>query len=507
MLISVIPVPVLIMRPVEKMTADHDIIIIGAGICGINSAYHVQTELPHYSYIILESRNAIGGTWDLFRYPGVRSDSDLFTLGFYWNPWKSDELIVEGQAIQNYIKESAENFGIAQKIRFRHRFLSGDWNSDRQRWALTIDKEGETQVFTAKFLIMSTGYFDYDEPMKAVIPGIENFKGKLVHTQFWPQDLDYTNKNVVIIGSGATAITLLPAMAEKVSSITMLQRSPTYIISRTRIDSHATILQKYLPIWLSGQIIRFKYIVLSLIMVYLCVLFPTWMRKLLRHHNERLLPKHIAHNPHFTPLYNPWEQRMCVCPDNDFFDALYSGKAHVVTDSIEAVMENGIRTKHGTLLDADIIITATGLKLQLFGGARILIDGKTIDMSKKFFWRSSFVQDIPNAVVVIGSMHTSWTLGADITASQVCRILKNMETNRLSSVVPKVSQGVKLEPIKVPESASTYLKRGITDLPKTGDKGPWMGRMGYISDRWSTDYGSFSGMVKELKFVKENFGK
>jgi len=488
---------------IEKECTHLDIIIVGAGICGINTAYHVQNELPGYSYTILESRSAIGGTWDLFRYPGVRSDSDLFTLGFHWNPWRSDKLIADGQAIQDYVIESADRFGISRKIRFRHRFLSGDWNSDQQRWFLTINADGETQVFTTKFLMMSTGYYDYDKPMKAVIPGIENFRGKLIHTQFWPENLNYSDKKVVVIGSGATAITLLPAMVDNVSSITMLQRSPTYIISRPAIDSNATLLQTFLPLWLSSQIIRIKYILFNLTMVYLCVLFPDWMRKVLKGHNERLLPKDVDHNPHFTPLYNPWEQRMCVCPDGDFFDALHSGKAHVVTDSIETVTDNGIRTRKGTVLEADIIITATGLKLQLFGGASLSIDGAAIDIANKFFWRSSFIQDIPNAVVVIGSIHTSWTLSADITASQVCRILKHMKKHHLSSVVPRVPRDSKLVPIKIPESASTYLKRGIASLPKAGNQGPWVGRMGYIGDRLSTDYGWFSVMVKELEFVRE----
>ncbi|KAG9249072.1 monooxygenase flavin-binding family protein-like protein [Calycina marina] len=482
-------------------TTDLDIIIVGAGVSGVNAAHRIQNNLPNSSYTILESRDVIGGTWDLFSYPGIRSDSDMFTFGFHWYPWTSDRIMSSGPGIKDYISKAAEVSGIAEKIRFRHTLVSGDWSTAQQRWTLMVDLDGDRQKFTARFLVMSTGYYDYGVPLQTEIPGIGDFGGKVIHTQFWPTDYDYTDKKIIIVGSGATAITLLPALTEKAASVTMLQRSPSYIISVEGSDPHATFLHKYFPVCLSSKLMRIKYILIPVVLSYLAGFCPTYAKKMVLAHTWAKLPAHIPHDPHFLPVHQPWEQRVCACPDEDFFEALHNGKGHVVTDKIDTVTKTGIKTKKGTILKADTIITATGLKLRLLGGAQLSIDGKIIDHTKKYFWRSSLLQDLPNVAVVLGYTNSSWTLGSEIAADLVCRLIKHMDKKHLASVAPKVPLDAKMERIRVPENSATYMKHAEADMPLGGDRGPWKGRNDYISDQWITNYGPFRRLVKDLEFV------
>jgi cation diffusion facilitator CzcD-associated flavoprotein CzcO len=473
-------------------TLNLDVIIIGAGISGINAGYRVQTELPGYSYTILESRNAIGGTWDLFRYPGIRSDSDLYTFGFPWRPWPKPKAIADGESIRDYIRESAEKYGIDRKIQFRHKLLVADWSTEQQNWILSVDADGEKKLYTARFIILSTGYYDYDEPLKANIPGIDNFQGTVIHPQFWPEDFDYSGKKVVIIGSGATAITLFPNLAEKAAKVTMLQRSPTYIFALPSVDPMGDFVRRWFPTWIAHTIVRWKFLVLPFLFFKFCQTFPNAARKFIRGNTQKHLPPSIPHDPNFKPSYNPWEQRLCVCPDGDFFKALQKGNSDIVTDTIKMVTASGIQTGSGKMIDTDIIITATGLKMQLAGGARMSIDGKPIDVPTKFLWKGIMLQDMPNAAFIIGYTNASWTLGADATAQVVCRLLKYMDSRRVSSAVPRVPDGQKIKPTSILNLSSTYIEKAKGGLPKAGNVAPWKPRQNYLADYWTSNYGNLT---------------
>ncbi|TVY82779.1 FAD-containing monooxygenase EthA [Lachnellula suecica] len=395
-----------------------DVVIVGAGVSGINAAQRVQTQLPGLSYTILEARGAIGGTWNLFQYPGIRSDSDLFTFGFPWRPWESSKAIADGASIQEYMAKSAAEYYIDKHIQFHHKLVSAAWSSESQTWLLGLEVVGEKQVMTAGFIIYGSGYYDYDAPLETIIPGIENFKGTKIHPQFWPENLDYTGKKIVIIGSGATAITLLPVLAEKAASVTMLQRSPTYVMAQPSVNTGSWI-RKILPRWIANRFIRFKYMFDLLFFFYFCRAFPKVATRIIKEATEKLLPTNIAQDPNFKPKYNPWEQRLCVCPDGDFFAALRQGNAHVVTDSIQTVTETGILTTQGLNLDSDIIITATGLKMKFAGGTHVTVDGQPIIFSQKFMWKGALIQDVPNTACLLGYTNNSWTLGAEATSQLV----------------------------------------------------------------------------------------
>jgi cation diffusion facilitator CzcD-associated flavoprotein CzcO len=474
----------------EKLNVD--VMIVGAGISGINAGYRVQTELPGYNYTILESRNAIGGTWDLFRYPGIRSDSDLHTFGFPWRPWSKANTIADGESIRNYVRESAEKYGIDRKIQFHHKLLAADWSTEYQNWTLAVDADGEKKIFTARFVILSTGYYDYNEPLKTEIPGIENFPGQVIHPQFWPKDLDYAGKTVVIIGSGATAITLLPNLAEKAAKVTMLQRSPSYIIALPAVDPTGNWVRRWLPTWIAHTLVRWKFLILPFLFFKFCKAFPNAARKIIQGNTQKYLPPSIPHDPNFKPAYNPWEQRLCVCPDGDFFKALRNGNSDIVTDTIKTVTVSGIQTDSGKSIDADIIITATGLKMQLAGGARISVNRQPFDVSSKFMWKGMMLQDLPNAAFVIGYTNASWTLGADATAQAVCRLLKYLDSHKMESAVPRIPDGQKIKPTPVMNLSSTYVEKAKGQLPKAGNVAPWRPRANYLTDYWVSNYGDLT---------------
>lgn len=477
----------------EKDGTILDVAIIGAGISGINAAYRLQTKLPGSTYAIFEARGNMGGTWDLFRYPGIRSDSDLHTFGFSWRPWKQANPIATGDSIVTYMQETASMYGIDKNIKYRHRIQAADWSSKRQAWDLTVDADGEAQHVQAqhvqaRFLIMGTGYYDYDQPLETTIPGIENFKGTVVHPQFWPEDFDYSGKKLVIIGSGATAVTLLPSLAEKAARVTMLQRSPSYILSLPNRGGVNSWVRRLWPASVLHQYDRLKFLTISYLFFQFCRAFPSLAKRMLLSATIKQLPKDVSHNPHFMPSYNPWEQRLCLCPDGDFYKCLHNGKAEVVTDHIQTVTEDGILLQSGQRLEADIIVTATGLKIQV-EKFPVSVDGQRIRVSDKFFWRSAMLQDVPNLMYIIGYANASWTLGADATAVLACRILQHMRSRGFSSATPRAEHPEKMKTLPVLDLKSTYIQRAKETLPKASDVGPWQPRYSYFADMFKTKYG------------------
>ena len=460
-----------------------DVVVVGAGISGINAAYRLQERLPGLSYAILEARDDLGGTWDLFKYPGIRSDSDLFTFGFAFNPWNRSNPIAEGSAIKTYVRDTAEKFGIDKHILYRTKLQSADWSSEEHTWALNVDANGNPKTLTARYVIFGTGYYNYNEPLQANIPGLENFQGQIIHPQFWPEDLDYANKKVVIIGSGATAITLLPNMAEKARRVTMLQRSPTYILSLPN-RSASRWLAYILPTSVYQRMQRAIWIITTRIFFLFCQRFPSFSRWILRLTVSRQLPGHIPHDPHFKPSYNPWDQRLCVSPDGDFFQCLRKGKADVRTDTIKTVTKKGIALNSGDSLDADIIVTATGLKLQIAGGSTVSVDGEKVDIGSKYLWNGVMLQDLPNAAFVIGYTNASWTLGADATAQFVTRLVKDMESRKLIAATPRLksSQASTLKERPLLNLKSTYVTVAQRTLPLAADQAPWQPRDHYSKD-------------------------
>jgi cation diffusion facilitator CzcD-associated flavoprotein CzcO len=481
----------------------YDVIIIGAGISGINTAYRLQSQIPDYSYTILEGRHSLGGTWDLFQYPGIRSDSDLHTFGFPWRPWPKENAIADGPSIKKYMTESAEQHGIDRHIQYHKKLIAADWSSKTQSWALKVDAEGEKQIFHARFLVLGTGYYDYNNPLPAVIPGIENFKGKVIHPQFWPKDLDYSGKKIIIIGSGATAVTLLPNLVEKAAHVTMLQRSPSYIASRPTSDALETFIRKWFPIRLGLKLARWKNLAVSFLLFQWCRAYPLKARNMLKKATIQQLPKTIPHDPHFEPTYNPWEQRLCLCPNGDFFDALRAGNSDVVTGKIKTMSDNRIILESGKELDADIIVTATGLKMQLAGGAMFSVDGQSMDPGSKFIWKSALIQDVPNMFFIIGYTNASWTLGADATALLICRLLKNMRSRKMTSVVPRVKDGEQLKPAPLLNLSSTYIKLGGSNLPKAAEQAPWRARSNYFIDWYNAKFGDIKTGLEYSKGTSE----
>ncbi|KAF2667840.1 putative flavo protein [Microthyrium microscopicum] len=476
---------------------EHDLLIIGAGISGVNMAYRFQERFPHMSYRVLEARQDIGGTWDLMRYPGIRSDSDLYTFGFEWRPWPERIPIAGGDKILKYMKDSAAEFGIDKKICLGSTVLEAKWSSKRQAWTLAVQQARtgsaqELRYYRAKFLVYASGFYDYQKPMPAVIPGLkENFMGQVYHPQFWPQNANYTGKKVAVIGSGATAITLIPALARLAAKVVMVQRSPTYIMSMNNSVAYQW-WERFLPIALQQRIRRLMFVLMSAIMTRIPA---SWMRPFLKRNTQRALPKHIPYDPHFKPTYAPFSQRVCLCPDGDFFEALREGKADVATGEIKTVTEDSIILKSGQRIEADVIITATGLNLMFGGKVAMYVDGRLMKWNEKYMWRGAGMQDFPNCAIVRGYTKASWTLGADVTAYLVCRLISHMEKEGLSSATPKVAQKEVILPTKQPGIGgltSTYIMRGKDALPRESDRTPWNGREDYLKELWHAKYGNIT---------------
>ncbi|KAH6652004.1 hypothetical protein BKA67DRAFT_572659 [Truncatella angustata] len=473
-----------------------DVIIVGAGISGINAAYRIQSEAPQgTTYLILETRNSIGGTWDLFRYPGIRSDSDIITFGFAWNPWDKAESMASGPDIKEYMIRSAQKFGIDEHILFQRSVVSAEWYREEQLWTLTVQESisgsdiVKRNIHKCRFLIMGTGYYDYTEPRKTTIPGLTDFKGTVVHPQFWPEDLDYKDKDVVIVGSGATAITLLPSMSHQARHVTMLQRSPTYVFSLPLRDNLTTSLRTWLPTSISRVLTRALWISRSCFTAFVCRRWPDYIRRKLKEATTKQLPPGISWDPHFNPRYNPWEQRLCASKGGDFYAALRSGKGSVVTDNITRVTENGIKLESGESLKADVIVTATGLKLKFAGGIKVAVDGEAVDFSDKWAWKSVMVQDVPNMVFITGYENASWTLGADVSIRHFIRLVRALERKHAKVAIPRLQeQEVSMKAGSLFNLSSTYLKSAGSIFPKTGS-GYWNAKKNYIVDMWGASWG------------------
>ncbi|KAF3923849.1 hypothetical protein ABW21_db0205860 [Orbilia brochopaga] len=470
----------------------YDIVIVGAGISGVSAAYRVQTMLPQKKFVVLEKRAQIGGTWDIFKFPGVRSDTDLIGYGFPFAPWAEEHLIASGDEILDYMRQTAATHQIDSKIRFKHSVSMAEWSSDDKIWKLTVSTDDGQLYIHTKHVIWGSGFFDHTQGLPTVIPGIESFTGTLVHPQFWPEKLDYADKKVVIIGSGATAVTLLPAMVESAAHVTMLQRSPSFVLSVPMREPENQFMERYLPTWLSSRLIRWKHLIIPRIMVDICLYFPNFARSLMRKVTTKSLPSHIPHDPHFEPRYNMWEQRVCLTPDNEFFKALHTGKASIVTDTIKTVSPTGIELVSGNRLDADIIITATGFKLQLFGGAPILVDGVPVQLHEKYVWNGTMLQDVPNTSILMGYTTFPWTPGTDIMARLAVRLIQIRDQRGAASVTPRVDKTKELKSTPLLNLSSTYFKETAHYMPKCGDRGPWRRRAGYIEDWWKVKYGDLT---------------
>ncbi|RBA22480.1 hypothetical protein FPRO05_00827 [Fusarium proliferatum] len=479
----------------SSLSASFDVLIIGAGISGINIAYHVQNEAPEpapSSYAILESRSKLGGTWDFFKYPGLRSDSDMFTFGLPWYPWRKNKTIASGAEISSYLEDAATHAGIHKNIKYQHRVLSAYWSSQKARWTLDVEVNGVLgHTYEARFLVLGTGYYDYDEPLATLIPGLESFSGTVVHPQFWPEDLDYAEKDVVIIGSGATAVTLLPNLTDKAKHTTMLQRSPTYISPLPLVDKLAQLECAILPARLAGRVTRLRRAIRFFGFYWFCKFFPNTAKRLLRNLCIKLLPPNIPVEPHFTPRYDPMDQRLCACPDGDFFASLRSGKASIVTDVIRKVTEDEIILTSGTKLRPDIIVTATGLKLRIGGGIQFFIDDDPISIIDGFAWKGFMLQNVPNLAFVAGYYNAAWTLGAEVTGVAVVRLLRQMKSRGFSCVVPRLAKSDQLmEPQSFFKISSTYVKDAIKYTPK-GGTGQWAHRWNYFFDLAKAYWGDF----------------
>jgi monooxygenase len=459
-----------------------DVLIVGAGLSGIGAAYHLQTKCPGKTYAILDGRNAIGGTWDLFRYPGVRSDSDMHTLGYPFRPWRDRNAIADGSSIRQYIVETAQEYGIDRKIRFGHQVTLASWSSRDAAWTVDATRtDGKTVQFACNFLCMCSGYYDFAEGYMPGWPGMDRYQGRIVHPQSWPEDLDYEGKRIVVIGSGATAVTLVPALAGAAAHVTMLQRSPTYIVARPTDDVAADWIRRWLPDRLALRVIRWKNVLLGMYFYNLSRRKPDRVKQeILRLVREQLGPDYDV-DKHFTPRYNPWDQRLCVVPDADLFVAIRAGKVSVVTDEIETFTESGIRLEAGDELNADIIVTATGLKLKSLGGMQITIDGTPINLAGRLSYKGMMLRGIPNFSFTLGYSNASWTLKCNLVAEYICRLLNHMSAHSYDCATP-----VGHEPAIVDTPAinlsSGYIRRGLEFLPKQGSKRPWKFHQNYALD-------------------------
>jgi cation diffusion facilitator CzcD-associated flavoprotein CzcO len=465
-------------------TNTYDVIIMGAGLSGIGAACHLQMKCKDKSYIILENRETIGGTWDLFRYPGIRSDSDMYTLGYNFKPWNHPKVIADGDTILDYIKEAAQENDVYKNIRFNTKILEAHWNSDSKRWIIVCkdNVSGKEVRFTGKYIISCMGYYNYEKGYKPDFLGEKDFKGTIIHPQFWPEDLDYSNKEVVVIGSGATAITLAPAMTDKAKHVTMLQRSPTYVASIPNKSLLPYNLTKNLPDKVRYDANRAAQISFAIFQYNLCRAQPQMMKNFFKTQIKKQLPADYDVDKHFTPKYNPWDERLCAVPDGDMFKAIRKGKVSVETDQIEKFTQDGILLKSGKELKADIIVTATGLELQMVGGIKTYIDGKSFDSGKGLIYKGMMIKDIPNFVFILGYTNSSWTLKADLVSEYFCKLINETEKRKKSIFIPTTEEHIEREPLI--NMNSGYIQRAVQSgkIPQQGKTFPWKLKQNYLVD-------------------------
>ncbi|MFD9903028.1 flavin-containing monooxygenase [Streptomyces sp. NPDC059063] len=469
--------------PPSTPSKDVDVLIIGAGISGIGAASHLRTHRPGTSFTILESREAIGGTWDLFRYPGIRSDSDMPTFGYGFKPWTHRKSIADGHLILDYLRQTVSEHGLARHILFGQRVVSAEFSSATGRWTVTAHQPGSRKKarFTARFLFLGTGMYDHDAGFTPEFTGIEDFVGTVVHPQHRPADLDYTGKRVIVIGSGATAITLIPAMARTADHITMLQRSPSYVFSVPAQDALANALRKLVGHRRAHHIVRRKNIMFTRGVYKASRRMPHLMRRLLIANVRRQLPRHFDVATHFTPRYDPWDQRLCVVPDGDLFKAITAGRASVVTDHIDRFTQSGIRLKSGQELTGDVVVTATGLSMSPFGKIRLSVDGRETKPSDTTAYKAMMLSGVPNLVFALGYTNLSWTLKVDLVCEHFCRLLDHMYTHGYDTVAPVLDDPT-VARVSYMDLSSNYVLRGIRDFPRAGTSGPWTVEMAYERD-------------------------
>ena len=461
-------------------TAHVDVLIVGAGLSGIGAACHLAVDAPGRSYAILEARESSGGTWDLFRYPGVRSDSDMYTLGYRFRPWQGDKALADGPSILRYVRETAAEYGVDEHVRYGHSVRRADWSSTDRRWTVTAEHEGAEVALSCDVLWACTGYYDYDEGYTPVIAGLEDYEGRVVHPQHWPEDLDLADQRVVVIGSGATAMTLVPAIAAETAHVTMLQRSPTYVLSMPSRDGLAARARRLLPERLAYGFTRWKNVLMTTGFYQLSRRRPALVRRLIRKAAVAQLPEDYDVDTHFRPTYNPWDQRLCLVPDGDLFRAVSRGDASIVTDRIDSFTPKGLLLTSGEELPADIVVTATGLNLKAFGGAVLTIDGAPVHLPETMAYKGMLLSGVPNFVFTVGYTNASWTLKADLVAQYVVRLLQHLDRTGNRVFVARRQPDVEEQPFM--DFAAGYVLRSLHQFPKQGDRAPWRLRQNYLRD-------------------------
>ncbi|HMJ36208.1 MAG TPA: NAD(P)/FAD-dependent oxidoreductase [Baekduia sp.] len=482
------------------METEHvDVLIVGAGLSGIGAGVHLQANCPDKTYAILEGREASGGTWDLFRYPGIRSDSDMFTLGYSFRPWREAKAIADGPSILQYVRETARDHGVDRHIRFNHRVVRAEWRSSDARWTVEVDRgdTGETVQLTCGFLFTCSGYYRYDEGYTPDFPGIERFAGRIVHPQHWPEDLDYAGRRVVVVGSGATAVTLVPAMAEQAEHVTMLQRSPSYVLALPGKDPIADVLRRLLPARVAYPIVRWKNVAITTAFFQLSRRLPKVAKALIRKGVEKQLPPGYDIDTHFTPRYDPWDQRVCLVPDGDLFAAISRGSASVATDRIDTFTETGLRLVSGAELEADVIVTATGLNMLALGGMQLVVDGREVVLPETLGYKGMMLSDVPNFAVALGYTNASWTLKCDLTCEYVCRLLNHMDRHGFRQVTPRNHEpSLPTEPFI--DLKAGYVQRSIDQFPRQGLKAPWRLHQKYARDTAALRFGTLDDGALEF---------
>ena len=467
----------------NSSTKHFDVIIIGAGLSGIGAACHLRRNCPSKTFAMLEGRSNIGGTWDLFKYPGIRSDSDMHTFSYSFKPWTYDKTISDGATIMKYLNETIDDYELRKHIKFNHWISELSWSSDEDKWTV-VGKDNaskEAIQFSCNFLVSGTGYYDYDEGYTPDFKGLEKYQGQFVHPQKWRADIDYENKEVIVIGSGATAITLLPTMAQKTKHVTMLQRSPTYILSMPKHDAFSKFVKRWLPSKTAHSLARWKQVLRQVFFYNLSKKKPKDVRNFIKKEIKKILGTDYDVETHFNPKYDPWDERICACVDNDLFNAINEGKCTIITDHIDSFTQRGILLKSGKELEADLIVSATGLKIKFMGGINIKVNGKAMDPSSLVNYKGMMLQDVPNMVAITGYTNASWTLKADLVGEYFCRLLKHMDKKGLSSCTPTFSdENIATEPAS--DLASGYIQRALDQLPKQGNEYPWKLNQNYIKD-------------------------